>query len=196
MKGEQAPADAREAWELLRSPLPPASEDPLFAALRLGAGIDDRRFFSDRGFSSFDPFTQANIGQALAPGYFQHQNPLVRHTVLRRRETLEEQGLLERVGVTVHPHPKMGLNAYPGQSFAGLGLLTNRPFDLAYKAAEDFTAGTGGSHRGGRLHEVAAAAAHLLQLRFRQSHCRADAAPGDPGRRGRRGASSGRARAR
>jgi superfamily II DNA or RNA helicase len=143
VKGEQAPADAREAWELLRSPLPPAGEDPLFAALRLQAGIDDRRFFSDRGLSSFDPFTRATVGQALAPGFFQRQNPLVRHTVLRRRETLEAQGLLERVGVTVHPHPKMGENAYPGQSFAGLGLLTNRPFDLAYRAAEEFTAALG-----------------------------------------------------
>ncbi|MFZ1242436.1 MAG: phospholipase D-like domain-containing anti-phage protein [Anaerolineae bacterium] len=147
VKGEQSPADGREAWELLRSPLPPAGEDPLFATLRLGAGIDDRRFFSDRGFSSFDPFTQATIDGALAPGFFQRQNPLVRHTVLRRRETLEDQGLLERVGVTVHPHPKMGANAYPGQSFAGLGLLTNRPFDLAYRAAEEFTAALGARTR-------------------------------------------------
>lgn len=147
VKGEQSPADGREAWELLRSPLPPAGEDPLFAALRLGAGIADNRFFSDRGFGSLDPFTQATVEQSLAPGFFQRQNPLVRHTVLRRRETLEAQGLLERVGVTVHPHPKLGANAYPGQSFAGLGLLTNRPFDLAYKAAEDFTAALGARTR-------------------------------------------------
>lgn len=147
VKGEQAPGDGREAWELLRSPLPPASEDPLFAALRLGAGIDDGRFFSDRGYSAFDPFTRNTIDAALAPGFFQQQNPLVRHTVLRRRETLEDQGLLERVGVTVHPHPKMGPNAYPGQSFAGLGLLTNRPFDLAYEAAEAFTEALGARTR-------------------------------------------------
>jgi len=31
-------------------------------------------------------------------------------------------------------------NAYPGVHFDGLGLLTNHPFNLAYKAAEAFTA--------------------------------------------------------
>lgn len=62
--------------------------------------------------------TQTSLDQALAPGFFQQHNPLVRHIVLRRRETLENQGLLERVGVAVHPDPKMGANAYP--IFGGL----------------------------------------------------------------------------
>jgi superfamily II DNA/RNA helicase len=35
--------------------------------------------------------------------FFQRENPLVRHVVLRRRARLEEAGLLERVGVDVHP---------------------------------------------------------------------------------------------
>jgi superfamily II DNA/RNA helicase len=53
---------------------------------------------------------------------------------------LEEAGLLEKVGVDVHPNPDAPPTAYTGVGFSGLGLLTNHPFDLAYQAAEAFTA--------------------------------------------------------
>jgi ERCC4-related helicase len=52
---------------------------------------------------------------------------------------LEGAGLLEKVGVTIHPDPDLPANAYAGVGFNGLGLLTNLPFDLAYQAAESFT---------------------------------------------------------
>lgn len=139
VKGEKAPADEKEAWELLRNPLPPGKEDPHFAALRLQLGIEDRSFFCNRPFTDLDYFAQENIRQTLDTEFFKANNPIVRHTVLRRRETLEEQGLLEKIGVQIHPDPQMGLSAYPGQSFIGLGLMTNLPFDLAYQAAEKFT---------------------------------------------------------
>ena len=42
--------------------------------------------------------------------------------------------------MNVHPNPTSPLGAYSGVGFEGLGLLTNHPFDLAYQAAEDFTA--------------------------------------------------------
>jgi hypothetical protein len=80
------------------------------------------------------------IAQALAPGFLREHNPVVRHTVLRRRRTLEDAGLLERVAVAIHPAPDAPGGAYPGVGFEGLGLLTNHPFDLAYVAAEAFTA--------------------------------------------------------
>jgi superfamily II DNA/RNA helicase len=67
-------------------------------------------------------------------------NPVVRHTVLRRRQTLEEAGLLDKVAVDVHPNPDAPATAYAGVGFNGLGLMTNLPFDLAYQAAEGFTA--------------------------------------------------------
>jgi DNA-binding Lrp family transcriptional regulator len=67
-------------------------------------------------------------------------NPVVRHTVLRRRQTLEDAGLLERIGVDVHPDPDAAATSYTGVGFNGLGLLTSLPFDLAYQAAEAFTA--------------------------------------------------------
>jgi superfamily II DNA or RNA helicase len=136
VKGEETPADERDAWEWLRNPLPPASEDSLFTTLRLQLGLPDQSFFTDRGFGSLGFLEQQALGQALAPGFLREHNPVVRHTVLRRRETLEDAGLLEKVGVDVHPEPG---GQYSGIGFSGLGLLTNLPFDLAYEAAETFT---------------------------------------------------------
>lgn len=140
VKGEQVPANEREAWDLLRSPLPPASEDARISALRSQLGVPDDMFFSDRAFGDLGYFEQETVRQTLDDEFFRVNNPIVRHTVLRRRETLEEEGLLPKVAVEVHPNPKLGPLAYPGQGFVGLGLLTNHPFDLAYRAAEDFTA--------------------------------------------------------
>ncbi len=140
VKGEELPADERDAWEWLRNPLPPASEDALFATLRLQMDLADQAFFTDRGFGSLGFLEQQALGQALAPGFLREHNPVVRHTVLRRRETLEEAGLLDKVGVDVHPDPEAPASAYPGIGFSGLALPTNHPFDLAYQAAESFTA--------------------------------------------------------
>jgi superfamily II DNA or RNA helicase len=139
VKGNETLAEEREAWEWLRNPLPPGSEDALFATLRLQLGLADQAFFTDRGFGSLGFLEQQAVGQALAPGFLREHNPVVRHTVLRRRQTLEEAGLLERVAVNVHPDPDAPATAYAGIGFSGLGLLTNLPFDLAYHAAEAFT---------------------------------------------------------
>ena len=140
VKGEETPADEKDVWEWLRNPLPPASEDALFATLRLQLGLPDQAFFTDRGFGSLVFLEQQAVAQALAPGFLREHNPIVRHTVLRRRQTLENAGLLERVGVDIYPDPDTSAAAYAGIGFSGLGLLTNLPFDLAYQAAEAFTA--------------------------------------------------------
>jgi superfamily II DNA or RNA helicase len=140
VKGTENPVEDRDAWEWLRNPLPPASEDALFATLRLQLGLPDQAFFTDRGFGSLGFLEQQAVSQALAPGYLREHNPIVRHTVLRRRVTLEDAGLLQRVGVSIHPDPESQQGAYTGVGFEGAGLLTNLPFDLAYRAAEDFTA--------------------------------------------------------
>ena len=88
---------------------------------------------------SLDFLEREDIGQTLTTGFYKEHNPIIRHTVLRRRVTLEEAGLLERVAVDVHPDPLASNNAYAGVGFQGLGLLTNHPFNLAYEAAEKFT---------------------------------------------------------
>jgi len=140
VKGVEMPVDERDAWEWLRNPLPPGDEESTFANLRLQLGIPDNIFFTDRGFGSLGFFEQQTLLQTLEPGYYREHNPIVRHTVLRHRRTLEDAGLLEKVAVDIHPNPQQPAYAYAGVGFAGLGLLTNLPFDLAYQAAEDFTA--------------------------------------------------------
>jgi superfamily II DNA or RNA helicase len=140
VKGDELPTDENDAWEWLRNPLPPAIEGFLFATLRLQIGMPDQTFFTDRGFGSLGFLEQQAVSEALTPGFLAEHNPVIRHTVLRRRKTLEEAGLLDKVGVEIHPDPAAASDAYMGVGFSGLGLLTNHPFDLAYQAAEAFMA--------------------------------------------------------
>jgi len=86
VKGEVSPLDERDAWEWIRNPLPPGNEDALFATLRLQLGVDDQVFFTDEGFGSLGFLEKQALGQALAPKFLQEHNPVVRHTVLRRRQ--------------------------------------------------------------------------------------------------------------
>lgn len=139
IKGEIRPTDEAEAWDLLRNPLAASDEHSVFSSLRMQLGINDRSFFTDKGFGSLGFLEQQLVSQTLADDFFKENNPIIRHTVLRRRSTLEEQGLLKKVGVDVHPIPDVAPGTYQGVIFEGLGLMTNHPFDLAYKAAEDFT---------------------------------------------------------
>ncbi|TGE21863.1 DEAD/DEAH box helicase [Hymenobacter aquaticus] len=139
VKGDVNPTTGRDAWEWIRTPLPPGRENSLFAQLRWDLNVPDKEFFSATGYGSLEYMTQQALGDALLPGFLREHNPLLRHIVLRRRQTLEEAGLLQRVGVVVHPEPNAPVTAYLGVSFDGLGLLTNHPFDLAYQAAEEFT---------------------------------------------------------
>ena len=139
VKGDEIPKNERDAWEWLRNPLPPGDEDPTFAGMRLQLGIPENVFFTDKGFGSLGFFERQAVVHTLAPGFYKDHNPIIRHTVLRRRETLEDAGLLERVAVNIHPDPTKPAVSYSGVGFDGLGLLTNYPFDLAYQAAEDFT---------------------------------------------------------
>jgi len=140
VKGDETPTAEREAWEWLRNPLPPGQEDALFATLRLQLGLPEHAFFTDRGFGSLGFFEQQTISQTLEQGFFEQHNPIVRHTVLRRRATLEQAGLLEKIAVTIHPDPDAPASAYSGIGFSGQGLRTNHPFDLAYRAAQEFHA--------------------------------------------------------
>ena len=140
VKGDEDPLNEREAWEWLQNPLPPAAEDDLFAFLRLQLNIPNNHFFTNRGYGSLDYLVKQRLSKALTQGFLSEHNPIVRYTVLRRRETLENAGLLERVGVDVHPDPVALPGSYGSVVFEGHGLVTNHPFDLAYEAAEKFTA--------------------------------------------------------
>src|SRR5205807_8497401 len=102
IKGELVPQDEREAWEWLRNPLAPGEEESTFAALRSQLCIPDNIFFVDKGFGALGYLEQQTVIQPLRPGFYKDNNPIVRHTVLRHRKTLEEAGLLEKIGVSIH----------------------------------------------------------------------------------------------
>ena len=78
---------------------------------------------------------------AIVSNFAWSENPRgghVRHVVLRRRKTLEDAGVLEKIAVEIHPDPEAPAGTYPSVTFLGRGLMTNRPFKLAYEAAKAF----------------------------------------------------------
>lgn len=145
VKGGVTFSDPADVWDLIRTPLPPSTErDPRLKTLRMTLCLDDSQYSSDRTYEDLDSASQMTIKEiASDKDFFKNNNPILRHTVLRRRDVLEEMGLLERVEVDVHPDPKAPMGAYPGLNLdvdgIGLGLMTNLSFDLAYQAAEKFT---------------------------------------------------------
>lgn len=131
--------DEEDAWDWLRNPLPPSSEETLFDNVRSDLGVSPKEFFTSRPVSDLDDFTRQLLFDKIEEvqgGLFflQRHNPLVRHVVLRRRATLEHAGLLPRIAVDISPTEK----AAP-PIFDGVALRTTLEFDLAYEAAEKFT---------------------------------------------------------
>ncbi len=136
--GENTPSDEREAWELLRNPLPPSDENPTVKSIRDTLGVSDQHFYCSYDFDHLDYIVQNMwLSMCLDPSFFKHHNPVLRHTVLRKRKQLEEIGLMEKVGVSTHP--LLGKNSLYQSRFMGLGIPTNHPFEVAYENAEKFS---------------------------------------------------------
>ncbi|MBO9346516.1 MAG: hypothetical protein J7601_12415 [Chloroflexi bacterium] len=120
------PAVKGEAWKWVRTPLPPAREHLLFRTLRLQLGIPDDRFFTDCGFGLLGYLYRQALSRVTILGFLRAHHPIVRHTALRRRRTLEYAGLIQRVAVNVHSDADAPPGSYRGVNFQGLGLLANR----------------------------------------------------------------------
>ncbi|WP_019022928.1 phospholipase D-like domain-containing anti-phage protein [Thioalkalivibrio sp. ALE23] len=152
LTGAEQPTDVDEAWNYLRSPIPPTESSP-FPSYRLMNEKIRRDLEMREG--DFDPprnasradleiDTQETIEDELerreqGTTFFQRHNPIVRHVVLRKRADLEEKGLLQKVGVVLHPDPQRvddesGFFAL----FEGKALRTRDAFDNAYEAANRF----------------------------------------------------------
>jgi hypothetical protein len=138
-------SDERDAWELFRNPLPPSSEEEvIFGLMRSVLGMSKTDFVCDKPLSEIpDPdgflrgqFDDDVLRSKNGLGFFQRNNPIVRHVVLRKRAKLEDAGLLPRIAVDIHPLPGSALPSM----FDGLALRTSPAFDVAYEAAEEFTA--------------------------------------------------------
>jgi hypothetical protein len=136
--GEAHPSSPADLWEWIRNPLAAGSErgdGGLAAVIRNLQDTPDDRFVVATPFRDLDPFARQELtdaGQVL-----RHSNPVLRHSVLRRRDTLEQRGLLERIAVDLHPRPE---TIYHGVPFIGRALPVNPYFDAAYKAAEEYCA--------------------------------------------------------
>ncbi|HEY6345682.1 MAG TPA: phospholipase D-like domain-containing anti-phage protein [Bryobacteraceae bacterium] len=140
LTGERNVRHENEAWDLLRNPLPAKREGPLFDHIRSDLRLKPEKFYTDRPVTDLDGFTRAELDEHLATRvgqltFFQRNNPILRHTVLRKRAALEELGLLDRIAVDIWPNEADRL-----PMFEGLALHTSPEFDAAYQASKDFTA--------------------------------------------------------
>lgn len=140
LTGKKAIAGEYEAWDLIRNPLPARQEGTLFDIIRGDLRVLDRSSYTDKPLTDLNSFARAELADALAENrdgltFFQRNNPILRHTVLRKRSTLEQMGLLDRIAVDIWPREGERL-----PMFEGLGLLTSAEFDGAYRAASEFTA--------------------------------------------------------
>lgn len=139
LTGERSVRDESEAWSLIRNPLPGAGEGPLFDHIRDDLRLAKDARSTDRPVTDLYQTTREELADAVRErhqglSFFQRHNPILRHTVLRKRTTLEQAGLLDRIAVDIWPSESERL-----PMFDGLGLLTTPEFDAAYLAAEDFT---------------------------------------------------------
>jgi hypothetical protein len=133
--------DEADAWNWLRNPLPARSENILFDHIRSDLGLRAHDFYTQHPATDLDDFTRAELRDALHSRedgltFLQRHNPVLRHTVLRKRETLEGMGLLERIAVDIWPGENDPL-------FEDQALPTTAEFDNAYEAATEFAKALG-----------------------------------------------------
>lgn len=128
----------QEAWEWLSNPLPPGSELSLVQQIRDTLLLHPKDFICSHNFDSLDYMIKDIwLSECLYDNFFREYNPVIRHTVLRKRKDLEDDGLLEKVGVHTHPLIQ-NIKQYESR-FVGLGIPTNSPFQIAYEQAEEFS---------------------------------------------------------
>jgi hypothetical protein len=133
--------DAEAAWPWLRSPLPHGRDATIFRYIRQDLGVPEDDFFTDKGVASLDDFTRDDLADVLKQGeiaqnlpFMRYHNPLGRHVVLRRRKTLEDANLMDRIAVNIHPRP----GAAPGV-FEQNAVRTPHFYDQAYEEVRLFT---------------------------------------------------------
>jgi SNF2 family DNA or RNA helicase len=150
LSGSVEVTTAARAWELLRSPLlrTESTEEPrarrLFAAIRQDLGLQNGKWETDRSLADLTEETREVLEEELerhiaGATFFQRENPLVRHVVLRKRQQLEDANLLARVGVDVYPErAKVSEPRAFDTMFEGKALRTSEDFRQAYDEARAF----------------------------------------------------------
>lgn len=142
LKGEKQVTSLREGWQLLTNPLPPVGDDDLLADIRDALGLKPNDWSTTKFPSDLNNVVieaKADMELTALPGghgYFQRDNPLLRHVVLRKRRDLERLGLIPVLPVDIHPSPDTPNSSH---LFDGLSLYTSDAFDTAYQAVGRFT---------------------------------------------------------
>ncbi|WP_447737547.1 phospholipase D-like domain-containing anti-phage protein [Rhodanobacter soli] len=138
------------AWELLRSPLPRMESTSelrarrLFSAIRQDLGLQNGEWQTNRSLADLTEETREILEEELerhiaGAAFFQRENPVVRHVVLRKRHQLEDAGLLAKVGVDVHPDRRQTTEQRAFDVlFEGKALRTSENFRQAYGEARAF----------------------------------------------------------
>jgi superfamily II DNA or RNA helicase/DNA-binding Lrp family transcriptional regulator len=136
--GKEQLQTTRCIWEHLCNPLPPANEHDVISRIRDQLGIAPDTFESSLSFDELDYLIQEIwLAECLTDDFFKRYNPVLRHVVLRKRKQLEDDGLLDRIGVVIHPD-KAQKHKYQSR-FVEMGIMTNTPFEVAYQKAEEFS---------------------------------------------------------
>ena len=155
LTGDDHPVDPEQAWKFLRSPLPPVDSSSeggfrrLIHNIRAELGLRETTFDAAGPVIDLPGAVREEFEDLLefpvdGTGFFQRHNPVVRHVVLRKRKVLEDAGLLQRVGVYLHPEHGKSLRPHLFTAlFHDQALKTDDQFDLAYEAAEKFGAAYG-----------------------------------------------------
>ena len=150
ISGKIAVEDPNIGWELLRSPLPVvnSTDEPkarrLFSAVRQDLGLHELQTECSDSLTRLSDDTRELLEEELdrtisGATFFQRENPLIRHVVLRKRADLEEAGLLPRIGVDLHPDRQYIRDTRHFNSlFEGKALRTNEDFREAYQEARSF----------------------------------------------------------
>jgi superfamily II DNA or RNA helicase len=149
LNGEQHVAELNYGWQLLRSPLPTmeSTNEPnarrLFRNLREDLGLPRKEHLAGAL-----PLLSTDLRDDLetelervidGASFFQRENPFVRHVVLRKRATLESQGLLDKIAVNIHPEEGLVADRHRFNAlFQGIALRTTPDFDRAYEEARAF----------------------------------------------------------
>ncbi len=136
--GKEQLATTSEVWDLLRNPIPPTNEHDVISRIRDNLGIAPTDFYCAHKYDDLEYLVKDMwLSECLSDDFFRQYNPVLRHVVLRKRKQLEDDGLLERVGVNTHPIK--GKQALYQSRFVDLGIRTNTPFEVAYEKAEEFS---------------------------------------------------------
>ena len=123
-------------WDFIQNPLPPREEGNLFRMIRDDLGVDDQSFFVARPISDLDDWTLDDLKAEIEKGNFlKNHSPLYRHVVLRRRKTLEDAGLMDKIAVNIHPNEHT-----PAGHFESKAIQTDDTYAAAYEQVEKFTA--------------------------------------------------------